>query len=678
MLKAFLKPGMAFMNRLVYFQKFTLIALLFLLPLIILSGVLTKQLWNDLRQLRHERDGLSLQAEVLQLYSLSEQYRDIAVLADSRDTEVLRQKLDKLSRAWLAQFTRLQQSAKLKLEDENLAATLADMQQQAKSIFQTQKRIGNTSLALVHYQPLVNNTTRLLQTLRQSSDLMRDSRTEVQLLQLVLNNQLPDLLASISQGRNYGSQVLLQEFMDSLSSTELDSAIDQLVRQKQSWQDNLESLVHRALELAEELQSLSEQVTKTIDNFQFTLEDKVLFAASFDSGWTDFYKAGLETQQVILGIGAEFIRQSDTFLLAAEKAQEKRLWTMAALLLLQVLVIGYLYSCFYVSIHTNMHRLLSSVELLADGDLRVAPKTASCDETGVLTQAFASMAARMRELVFTVRGSVEQVTQQANLVAVSAGQAQQTSGTQQQETELVASSMNEMSATATEVAEHAADAATTAAEARVQAEQSQHLSDEMSNRMQRLASSLQDAANAGKSLVERSSRIGSALEVIQGIAEQTNLLALNAAIEAARAGDAGRGFAVVADEVRSLASRTQASTHEIAEIITDLHQGVDSVVGHIEKSHERAELTAEQSQQVSETLSYILKAVQQIDSKNQQIATAAEQQSSVASEIDANLSRIRDGADESAQGAQSTASSSQALAATTEQLQQAISAFQVD
>ena len=678
MLKAFLKPGMAFMNRLVYFQKFTLIALLFLLPLIILSGVLTKQLWNDLRQLRHERDGLSLQAEVLQLYSLSEQYRDIAVLADSRDTEVLRQKREKLSRAWLAQFTRLQQSAKLKLEDENLAATLADMQQQAKSIFQTQKRIGNTSLALVHYQPLVNNTTRLLQTLRQSSDLMRDSRTEVQLLQLVLNNQLPDLLASISQGRNYGSQVLLQEFMDSLSSTELDSAIDQLVRQKQSWQDNLESLVHRAPELAEELQSLSEQVTKTIDNFQFTLEDKVLFAASFDSGWTDFYKAGLETQQVILGIGAEFIRQSDTFLLAAEKAQEKRLWTMAALLLLQVLVIGYLYSCFYVSIHTNMHRLLSSVELLADGDLRVAPKTASCDETGVLTQAFASMAARMRELVFTVRGSVEQVTQQANLVAVSAGQAQQTSGTQQQETELVASSMNEMSATATEVAEHAADAATTAAEARVQAEQSQHLSDEMSNRMQRLASSLQDAANAGKSLVERSSRIGSALEVIQGIAEQTNLLALNAAIEAARAGDAGRGFAVVADEVRSLASRTQASTHEIAEIITDLHQGVDSVVGHIEKSHERAELTAEQSQQVSETLSYILKAVQQIDSKNQQIATAAEQQSSVASEIDANLSRIRDGADESAQGAQSTASSSQALAATTEQLQQAISAFQVD
>ncbi|WP_027849293.1 methyl-accepting chemotaxis protein [Marinospirillum minutulum] len=678
MLKAFLKPGMAFMNRLVYFQKFTLIALLFLLPLIILSGVQTKQLWNDLRQLQLERDGLTLQAEVLQLIALSEEYRDYAALADSRETPELRQKINALATTWLERFNALEQTANLKLADANLKTALTKLKAQAKRIFEPQPRQGNVSMALMHYQPLVKQTTDLLQILRQSSDLIRDSRTEVQLLQLLLNTQLPDLLASIGQGRNYGSQVLLQAYMDSISSTELESALDQLNRQKQSWQVTLNTLEARSAELASELQPLSEQIAKALDDFQYSLEDQVLFASSFDSGWAGFYASGIATQQVILSVGKSFIERSDVYLQAAEAEQEKRLWTLGLLLLLQVLAIGYLYSCFYVSIHTNMQRLLKSVELLADGDLRVAPKTASCDETGVLTQAFASMAARMRELVFTVRGSAEQVTQQANLVAVSAGQAQQTSKIQQQETELVASSMNEMSATATEVAEHAADAANTAGEARLQAEQSQHLSDEMSDRMQRLASSLQDAANAGKSLVERSSRIGSALEVIQGIAEQTNLLALNAAIEAARAGDAGRGFAVVADEVRSLASRTQDSTHEIAAIITDLHQGVDSVVNHIEKSHERAELTAEQSQQVSETLSYILQAVQQIDSKNQQIATAAEQQSSVAAEIDANLSRIRDGADESAQGAQSTASSSQALAATTEQLQQAISVFQVD
>lgn len=71
-------------------------------------------------------------------------------------------------------------------------------------------------------------------------------------------------------------------------------------------------------------------------------------------------------------------------------------------------------------------------------------------------------------------------------------------------------------------------------------------------------------------LSESCNKITEVLSVIQAITEQTNLLALNAAIEAARAGEAGRGFAVVSDEVRSLATRTQKSTEEIAEIIKNL------------------------------------------------------------------------------------------------------------
>ncbi|EKO3722398.1 chemotaxis protein, partial [Vibrio metschnikovii] len=143
-----------------------------------------------------------------------------------------------------------------------------------------------------------------------------------------------------------------------------------------------------------------------------------------------------------------------------------------------------------------------------------------------------------------------------------------------------------------------------------------------------------------ESVSEQTTKIAQVAQIIENIAEQTNLLALNAAIEAARAGEQGRGFAVVADEVRVLATRTQQSTQDIHNIISELTGRAQQAVNVSKVGVQNAEEGLGYVLKSSEVLEGISQAVEQIADMSAQIATAVEQQAHVAEDVNQQIVNI--------------------------------------
>ena len=207
--------------------------------------------------------------------------------------------------------------------------------------------------------------------------------------------------------------------------------------------------------------------------------------------------------------------------------------------------------------------------------------------------------------------------------------------------EETSSSLEEMSSMTKQNADNSAQAKALMAEA-------QKIVEKVDGQMNNMAAAIQDVTAS-------SEETGKIIKTIDEIAFQTNLLALNAAVEAARAGEAGAGFAVVADEVRNLAMRAAEAAKNTSGLIENTittvrrsreltDQTRDAFKENVSISGKVGNLVDEiaaASQEQSQGIGQISKAVSEMDRVVQQTAANAEESASASEEMNAQAAQMK-------------------------------------
>ncbi|WP_260261620.1 methyl-accepting chemotaxis protein [Vibrio intestinalis] len=243
--------------------------------------------------------------------------------------------------------------------------------------------------------------------------------------------------------------------------------------------------------------------------------------------------------------------------------------------------------------------------------------------------------------------------------------------------EQVATASTELASTADDVATNALKAEDATAQASSVIESSQSILTNSTQTTEQISESITEAKGLVNQLREHSENINTVVEVINNISEQTNLLALNAAIEAARAGEHGRGFAVVADEVRALAAKTQQSTVDIQNIISQLQDQSMLADDSMSRNVELMESAKAATSELANSFDIISQQVEGISDVNAVVATASEEQSVVTQDISKQLEDINTLVQQNIQGIEESTLSNQEVNALAKQLQSKLAFFKV-
>ena len=263
-----------------------------------------------------------------------------------------------------------------------------------------------------------------------------------------------------------------------------------------------------------------------------------------------------------------------------------------------IISVLFVFITFYYGTHSitdPIKVLVTALNSISAGEINQKIKVQSKDEIGILADNFNLFTERLLAILKTVKGN-------SQLIATSSNEMSNTTKIYSANAQNQASTIEEITASIEQISERVEDVAN-------HTDTQFHNLNALSGKLKDLSSIIEDMneviqktlgntkaisieANSGaealssmstsmNQIVDSSKDMKNIIEIINSISEKINLLALNASIEAARAGNAGKGFAVVALEISRLADQTASSLKDIDTLIKknnkQILSGIDTV-----------------------------------------------------------------------------------------------------
>lgn len=632
-MKFILSPGVWMMKRMSLNIKFSLISLMFLIPI----GGLSYLVFNDANRSINSLDssivGLDTLNDLTDIYSAVIHYRDyksISRVLNNKEMAALSGDLEKkitekLKHLSEKEFTFSNSDIFKESVDEALkkwiSTTDEDAYHQAMDTqFEHQSAFPEEIASLVSNLVSVANIDKAL-----------DSKGKSELNFVI--SEVPGALSVYGKARSFGSYSLERKQLNSNMATILNGIYEEMLEQDARLEQAVNNLTSFSPKFTTEHDGELTQIRQATEDLRMQLEEDVIMPYRLTRSWRDFDDAFSSEMNNLSNLSQQALSVIKTDMEASlNKEKEKRaLIAMGMMITLTLALYGYM--SFFSFVNGTISIFSYNAKKLASGDLSAKLKDDSKDELGQLAVSFNNMSSNIRDLLSSMVLQAKSANEETLNVKDQAKDGLAAFSSQEGKIAHLLESIEQMAQAVSEVAENTQGAASAARTASEKATSSQSVVNASVEIINELEKTIKESVEQIEKVRADSDAISQVVSEIQSIAEQTNLLALNAAIEAARAGEHGRGFAVVADEVRSLSQRTHKSTQDIEEMVLNLQKGISDSVLVMGNTSSSTQKTVEQSRYLIDALKEMSEHISKIVNLNDVIAEGTEQQSIKATDM---------------------------------------------